>query len=423
MERFNHFLISRLLSLDLTKGSICLAVVATVALKNWSFAVYVAQALMILAVTHKCSKEMSLPNVFLYVGFYGLFCFWCLFSVFWAVSPERAMSAVVGVVQFTVVGTFIAIFIVLEKDIEYLIECLAWAGVALLVVLLAVTPQSDWLASMQAISDAASDKNRIGTTVGYHPNAFGHLCAVCVVLWLYKFQHDGKHVWCLIPTLAFVVVLLFTKSRLSIFIAAASVAVFLVLSSHSFLKRLGVVVVVYGALVIVSWALLNIPALYELVGFRFAAMLGMMGSVDASTTTRGDMTQIAFELFAKNPITGVGFANYAVYYYNDYSGWAMTYAHNNYAELLADLGIIGVFTYYAVPIWCLFSLVKCRNKAVNRKLHFMLIALSVCLLISDYASISYTNDFIQIFWAATFAYCQILRFPRIQDFDCTAKVD
>lgn len=405
-----------ILNLDLCKASICLAIVATVALKNWSFIVYAAQALMILGVAHKCSRRVALPNVALYIAFYGAFAFWCLLSAFWAVSPDRAVSATVGVVQFIVVGTFVAFYAMLERDVDFLLGCLAWAGVALLIVLVIVTPRNDWVESMQAISDTASDKNRIGTTVGYHPNALGHLCSVCAVLWLYKFRKGGKwRLCCLVPITAFIVVLLFTKSRLSILVVAACIAAYYVLSSRSALKRLGIVVAIVVVLAVAGWALLSIPALYELAGFRFAAMFGLTGSVDASTTTRGDMTRIAFELFSRNPVTGVGFANYAVHYYYEYSGWAMTYAHNNYAELLADLGVIGTASYYAVPAWCLATLIKYRRSAMNHELHFVLLALVICLLVSDYASISYTNDFIQIFWAVAFAYCQMARhsFARI----------
>lgn len=407
MEKTEGLSRESILNCDLCKASVFLAILSSVALKNWSSIVYAAQALMILVVAHRCSKRMTLPNVLLYIGFYGAFAFWCLVSALWAASPDRAVSAFVGVLQFVVVGTFIALYVILEQDIDYPLECLAWAGVALLIVLFIMTPRDEWTASMQAISDAASDENRIGITVGYHPNALGRLCSVCVVIWLYKFRKEGRHLWCLLPMIAFVAVLLFTKSRLSILVTAVCIAVYYVLSSTNTLRRIGVAVLVLLALSIVGWALLCIPSLYELVGFRFAAMLGFTGSIDASTTTRSDMTHIAFELFGRNPIMGVGFANYAIHYYYEYAGWAMTYAHNNYAELLADLGVIGVITYYAVPIWSLARLVCNRNSANNKNLHYMLIALMICILLSDYASISYTNDFIQLLWAAVFAYCRL----------------
>lgn len=398
-----------ILNFDLCRASICLAIVATVALKNWSYVVYVAQVFMILTVAHKCSKQPALPNVMFYVAFYGSFVFWCLLSTFWSTSPERAVTALVGVVQFVVVGLFVALYSIMERDTDFLLECLAWAGVALLVVLAVVTPRSDWIASMQAISDTASAKNRVGVTAGYHPNALGYICSVCIVLWLYKYRKNRRRLWCLFLVAAFIVVLLFTKSRLSIIMAACCVAAYYVLASKSTLRSLGIVVVVVTVLSVVLWALLNIPMFYQLVGFRFAAMFGIAGSVDASTTTRGDMARIAFDLFVENPITGVGFANYAVHYYFDYSGWALTYAHNNYAELLADLGVVGIITYYAVPVWSLVTLIRFRKNAEKDEMHFVLIALTICLLVSDYASISYTNDFVHIFWATAFAYCSMLK--------------
>lgn len=408
-----------ILDIDIYRASVFLGIVATVALKNWDVVVYAAQALMILAVGHKCAKRASLPNVAIYVAFNGFFAFWCLLSAFWAINPVRVMSALIGVVQFVIIGTSIVLFASSKRDIEFLFDCLAWAGVVLIVVLVILTPRSDWIQSMQAISDAASSENRIGRTVGYHPNALGRICAVCAVLWLYKYRNSGKRRRCLIPIAAFVVILLFTKSRLSIIILAVCMASYCILSSRSALKRVVITVLVIAVLAILSWGLLNIPTLYDLAGFRFAAMFGLTGSVDASTTTRGDMTRVAFELFSRNPILGVGFANYAVHYFAEYSGWAMTYAHNNYAELLADLGIFGTASYYAIPLWCFVTLIKYRCRANNHDLHIALIALAICLLVSDYASISYTNDFIQILWAAVFAYCQMLKQERREN--CAVK--
>lgn len=187
-------------------------------------------------------------------------------------------------------------------------------------------------------------------------------------------------------------------------VTAACLVLYWFLISKGFLRKVIVLTVLLLVSVLVFWALLNVPMLYQIVGFRFEAMLGLSGSVDASTETRSEMIAIALELFSGNPITGIGFANYSYYYFYDYGGWAMTYAHSNYAELLAGLGLPGVIAYYAVPVWTLYALIKNRKSATSREMHALLIAFGVCFLIADYSSISYTNDYVQILWAVSYAY-------------------
>ena len=392
---------------DLCRVSIAVAIVSTVAFKNWNFIVYAAQAAMILMVLSKWSKypEKRKTGVAWYVACYGFFSFWCLISSFWAIAPERAVSASVGVVQFSILGFFLALYLSIENDSKFVVNCLSWAGVILLGVLVLLTPASLWMQAAQATLDAATDQNRIGTTVGYHPNALGQLCAICAVLWFYRYDTSRKKVRYLFPIAAFVVVILFTKSRLSIVVMAVGIIVYWLLSARGGAKKIAAMLVIGLCVVVGLWAIFSIPALYDLVGFRFAGMLGMTDTVDASTTTRENMIDIALLLFSQRPITGVGFANYAVYYFYDFSGWAMTYAHSNYAELLADLGIPGVVAYYAIPLWTLIFLVKMSKGTGDKGIRYIYMTLMLVLLVADYSSVSYTNDFVQLLWASAFGFC------------------
>ena len=391
-------------NVDMCKLSIAFACIATVALKNWGYIVYAAQAFMILMVFSKCVRARRIPSIGLYAAAYGFFACWCLTSTFWAANPSETLSAFVGIVQFVVLGGCIAVYVRLEQNADFLISCLAWASFALVVVLVFATPLSAWVESAGAMEDAASDSNRIGPSVGYHPNALGHTCAVGVVIWLYKYMKSGRRAVNLLPAVLMCATIIFTKLRLSIVVTAACLVLYWFLISKGFLRKVIVLTVLLLVSVLVFWALLNVPMLYQIVGFRFEAMLGLSGSVDASTETRSEMIAIALELFSGNPITGIGFANYSYYYFYDYGGWAMTYAHSNYAELLAGLGLPGVIAYYAVPVWTLYALIKNRKSATSREMHALLIAFGVCFLIADYSSISYTNDYVQILWAVSYAY-------------------
>ena len=69
-----------------------------------------------------------------------------------------------------------------------------------------------------------------------------------------------------------------------------------------------------------------------------------------STEARLAYLNHAIEVFHSNPIIGVGFNQYRVYF--------GTYAHMNYAEILADTGIIGFVLYYCSYILMLAKLLK-----------------------------------------------------------------
>jgi O-antigen ligase len=131
---------------------------------------------------------------------------------------------------------------------------------------------------------------------------------------------------------------------------------------------------------------------------------------DASTGTRANMVQIGLELFKKNPILGVGFGNFSYHYYYEYSGWAQTYAHNNYVEILADTGIVGFVLYYIVPFSMLFKMATNWKKyaAYDRKLAAFLITFILIRLVMDYGMVDYDDEFVQILTVNCFAAIRIM---------------
>lgn len=392
--------------IDLCRVSIFLAIIATVAFRNWSVVVYSAQVFMILMILAKLTVKNPVLRSLPYILCFGAFATLCCVSVFWAVNPNRVIEASFGVVQFVILGSFISIYALMENDFRFLIDCLAWAGVALLVVLVLTTPLSVWREAAEAVDNASTDKNRIGATVGYHPNALGYACATCMSFWYYRLWSSRKPLN-IIPILLLFLVILFTKSRLSIVIALSGIMLFSFLSARGLLRKMFVALMVLFIILGTLWTLLTVPELYDLIGFRFAGMLGITGSVDASTLTRENMIRIALELFAENPVLGVGFSNYAEYYYYDYSGWAATYAHSTYAELLADLGLLGTVAYYAVPFWSLLR-TACRPvSGADRGVRNLLASLLLVQLVADYSSISYTNDYLHIIWSVAFAFAAV----------------
>lgn len=88
-----------------------------------------------------------------------------------------------------------------------------------------------------------------------------------------------------------------------------------------------------------------------------------VGDNEYSMVTRLEAWKIMFQIIEKNPLFGVGPANYYFYtpFYN-IMGYSVSFnSHNNYIDLLAQLGIVGffIFSWWAFEIAKLgFSLLK-----------------------------------------------------------------
>jgi O-antigen ligase len=99
-----------------------------------------------------------------------------------------------------------------------------------------------------------------------------------------------------------------------------------------------------------------------LVNFTSVSAL-LTGQEEYSLSTRTEAWRIVFEIAKVNPITGLGFANY--YWYTPLyaiMGYRVSFnSHNNYLDLLAQTGILGLgaFLWFAASIGILgWKLVK-----------------------------------------------------------------
>jgi len=389
---------------------IAFGIIATVALRNWPVLVYLGQAAMLFAIIVRMLHKRRTMRIGLYAAWYGFFVLWCLLSTLWAVDPDSALSATTGVIQFVVLGAAIAAYIVAERSPFFLLDCLAWSAVVLVIVLVALTPLDAWQQALAETQNISSSANRIGATVQYHPNALARILAVGAFIWLYKLKKEkGRRLFKYIVIIALTFILLVTKSRLSVILFAALVLLFMIITARSIGKFIARLLLVLGVALILLWALYNVPVLYNTVGVRFEGLVAVDGAVDASTSTREEMSNIAFILFQRAPFTGVGFENFAYYYYYEFAGWTKTYAHNTISELSADLGIVGLISYYVIPVWSLGVLMR-RFRLVGRAGRIEvsgLLVLALGQIGADFGSISYTSEYSQILTAVLYG-CAVL---------------
>lgn len=130
---------------------------------------------------------------------------------------------------------------------------------------------------------------------------------------------------------------------------------------------------------------LNVP--FELLETRFSLMFQTLegDNGDNSSEERLSLILNGLEKFGENPLFGVGINNFSHYFGK--------YAHNNYVELLVDVGLIGTILFYSMYV-ILFRKLKRMKTGLEKKYSITIVIL---LLLMDMATVSYYNKLIMIF--------------------------
>lgn len=106
---------------------------------------------------------------------------------------------------------------------------------------------------------------------------------------------------------------------------------------------------------------------------------------DMSLNIRNNLKHLAWQCFLENPLTGVGIGQFRTY--SMWHGGDFLYAHDNIAELLADLGIFGFILFYVN-----YFRVLIHQITKNEQLLIFSITFIISFFIFDFNQISYYYD-------------------------------
>lgn len=162
-----------------------------------------------------------------------------------------------------------------------------------------------------------------------------------------------------------------TGSRKTFIISVVVIALLFISGRKRYLK---IALLVIGATVAYD-AAMNNPVVYNIIGWRLAAI----GGTDESSMERARLLHDAIDTGLNNPIFGVGLHNSMFY------TAIGKYAHNNFAEIFADLGLIGFSIFYSLYILYGYRVVRFAKEKIRRYwLVFILGFLAI-----DYGQVSY----------------------------------
>ena len=214
--------------------------------------------------------------------------------------------------------------------------------------------------------------NRASLTEAEHPNltALKLYMAFISGSYLIYFQKKYSKI-ALVLSIMSAISMVLTGSRKTFIISVVVIALLFISSRKRYLK---IALLVVGATVAYD-AAMNNPIVYNIIGWRLAAI----GGTDESSMERARLLHDAINTGLNNPIFGVGLHNSMFY------TTIGKYAHNNFAEIFADLGIVGFSIFYSLYAIYGYRIVRFAKENIRR--YWMVFILG--FLAIDYGQVSY----------------------------------
>jgi len=225
---------------------------------------------------------------------------------------------------------------------------------------------------------------RLGRVLG-NQNAMGIIIGIATTFSFYFLVFEKKYLY-IFPFIITAIMVLLTGSRTAlVFVVLNTIFLIYFKNRSSFKGKLKAVILILLLFLLSYYLIFNISIFYTIIGRRvenYIAFLSGSGTNEGSISLRNYMIKFGIEKFKEKPFFGWGIANYRAVLEQDIE--IRTYAHNNYVELLVDVGTIGMVVYYLMYIFSLFKLKKIKI-GVYENYKYLFISLFLSILIIGYS--------------------------------------
>ena len=322
---------------------------------------------------------------------YGLFVILSIVSSIWAQSFATTILPISKMVQILLLTNCLIQHVRDERRLEQYIRVMMAASLFLIVYLLVRTPPSRWFSGF------------LGHGTGYNTNDIGLSIAVCVLLSFYEAYVRRRRI-CYVLTALSIFAVILTSSRKGILMSVFGIILIVVFNYRARRYMLRVLCILAAAVLLI-FLIYQIPPLYRVVGMRIDAMLAYFmedQAADYSISMRRYYIEIAKSILREHPAFGIGLNNFS-YYVRAY-GTKLTYCHNNYWEIAAGLGIVGLIVYYWFYAYLFLRLA--RQVLDGHKCALLFMALLLQFLVFEYGIVNYYKTQSQLVIAA--AFCAVM---------------
>lgn len=333
-----------------------------------------------------------------------LFISTCYLSTINAIEPSVALSR-----SFDIVKIFFMLIILYmcyqdKKSVDTLLKIGMWTGYI-------VCFYTVYFYGLDYFITVLSSSARIANDA-LNANTVGLLGANAIVMTLYYMLYDRPRWWNIIalPTLGILAATGSRKALVFVVVGIVLLFIFRSLRSANVVNSITKIIGSLLALTIVGVAVLQLPMFSEVLD-RMSSMVDAFSGTggDSSTIIRLALVDIGWDLFYQSPITGVGVNNPSVYTFFLY-GKENYYLHNNYIELLAGTGVIGLLAYYSMYIYIAYNLIRYRDFHSNE--YVMVLILFLSQIVMDMGMVSYESKSTYFYMMIFYLEVQLLRKGR-----------
>ena len=290
---------------------------------------------------HRLNKSLLFVWYFIFIVFSKL-------SALWAYAPEISALKYIkffSVIIITCLG--MVQYVDTLEDLNRLLTVHLCISLTIMIVELIGTPTDQILGGY------------FGTTVsGNNSNTFGLLVMSSAVISFFKaYCKNQKAYYLLTAVFLFGSVISSSRKATSLSLLGILMVVF-----FSFKKKHHILHLFVAAftVAILFWLIMTNDTLYSVVGYRFTTLFSFLNDDESvkygSLQKREFFVYYAKTLFEDSPFLGQGFANFSELVYEKMNFIYRSYAHNNYWEILADLGVVGFVLYYWIYLYMLIKL-------------------------------------------------------------------
>lgn len=363
---------------SIIKALISIVIIAFFAFGDYSIYVYAVKVISIIGLLFY-SRALSINS---YLRWISLFFILCFSSIIWASDKDIVLAYIIWYLQAVLIAYSIGNTIKDEADIEFILKCIMVGGLILA------------LRSFQGVSFSELGSFRLGKNIGYNANEMALKTALgSIIAFRYFRESIKKNIKIIYFLIMFVqlVSLLFTESRKGIIMVFGTMFLYSILCSQNPIKLIKNTCLAISGLIIIYLLMTKIQFLYDAFGRRFLLLLNILDDnayVGNSLGNRIYAVQLGLNAFKEKPIFGYGLGNFMT------ATGLNGYAHNNYIQLLVDLGLLGLSLYYSVYIINIWGLIKTIR--VNRGLTALLLSMLLTVTLIEYGLVSFNSDYVQL---------------------------
>ncbi|MCD7790920.1 MAG: O-antigen ligase family protein [Bacteroides thetaiotaomicron] len=343
----------------------------------------------------------NLKNMRFYVCWFGFLVFaFYLSTKFWAYSTKAESNTLLTIFRIFAIGFVIFLYVDTKEKAYAVLQSLI-AGLLLMGIVAIIT---------SLLLGYGFGNTNFGTAIGQHRNQIGAISApmvfICYYLWKDFAFRNGR-----IFSVFFAILALMTGSLTTIAQLGIIIIFIAIFSTENINKIIPRIVGILIAFIIAALVVRNVPYLYENIWVRIENVLQTMSGTDdyadGSTLGRQSYKTIAFIMFLNKPLLGYGLDGFYCFLRdnNTMLGFHLTevYSHCNYAELAADLGILGLAIWYLPVLSTLRKIWKCRKES---QWSAVLLSVFLSMILMDYSRIPWETHMVMYLWFIIIIICR-----------------